>query len=530
MLNTEPSLVTFVKDNKYSAFIFHLDHKNLFSWAIQNVLDMGQSFGHNKHHVDESVMLNPAEFNRDLDKQNDSGVTTDMLRSIIVVQHLWNVLVANGYAVEYMRYSGLSTELAELMELLSVDIPFNSELQLDSTQNLMDTAKNSQYVKTSDLPHTFDRKQRHDTCDHCADSTQPGAVAEPGDSMLCSSVNVKTASTPSAIAASSCGSEGLQIDSRTKQDSVILDVKTFMEEKNIPQGKGKFDKNIDIVEVTVNGHPSRHFKQMVLLESQLKSFTEMGLLSAKVDLLWRMVSVPARHRSQLHLTIGPVISKNTCDEKEESSANDIFQSRYRQMEDASVMKHGDDVYHGSGWEDTIMSLTVASIKFEFLHLTCRNALKIDSSGGDTRLGSFVMYNYARLSTLFTHFQEAVDDGTYPPLPAVEEVDFSTLKGEGEWSLLYDYILTFPDVVSDSVEELVSNSGDIHPRIHTHKICNFLIGLSRNISSYYSKTHILGECLPHLFPVMFARLFLMKATHQVMRNAFALMGIKPLTHL
>lgn len=36
----------------------------------------------------------------------------------------------------------------------------------------------------------------------------------------------------------------------------------------------------------------------------------------------------------------------------------------------------------------------------------------DSNISDSRCGSFVMYNCARLATLFSHFQQSVDEGKY----------------------------------------------------------------------------------------------------------------------
>ena len=39
-----------------------------------------------------------------------------------------------------------------------------------------------------------------------------------------------------------------------------------------------------------------------------------------------------------------------------------------------------------------------------------------------------------------------------------------------------------------------------------------------------------EAQPHLFPVMFARLFLLKAIQQVFHNALAVLGISPISQL
>ncbi|XP_052779468.1 DALR anticodon-binding domain-containing protein 3-like [Mya arenaria] len=144
-------------------------------------------------------------------------------------------------------------------------------------------------------------------------------------------------------------------------------------------------------------------------------------------------------------------------------------------------------------------------------------------------GSFVMYNCARLIMLFAHFQQAVDNGTFPPLPELEKIDFSTLREEQEWSLLLTYVFTFPDLVQQTIQNM-EPSDTTTLNIHTHKMCQMLGSLSRCLSSYYSRYHVLGEARPHLYPQMFARLYLLKAVHQVLVNGLQLIAVSPLSQV
>lgn len=41
--------------------------------------------------------------------------------------------------------------------------------------------------------------------------------------------------------------------------------------------------------------------------------------------------------------------------------------------------------------------------------------------------SFILYNCARLATLFKEFDKRVESKLYPPLPALEQIDFSLLS-------------------------------------------------------------------------------------------------------
>lgn len=42
-------------------------------------------------------------------------------------------------------------------------------------------------------------------------------------------------------------------------------------------------------------------------------------------------------------------------------------------------------------------------------------------------GAFMLYNYARLCSIFDHFEQCVQQGDVAPLPPAEDVDFSLLK-------------------------------------------------------------------------------------------------------
>jgi len=97
-------------------------------------------------------------------------------------------------------------------------------------------------------------------------------------------------------------------------------------------------------------------------------------------------------------------------------------------------------------------------------------------------GAFVLYNYARLATLFAHFERACKNGVYPRLPDVTKVDFSLLKEEEEWELLFHYVLQYPLVVKEAAS-LKKNGIGIHVDIAAKKISLFLTKLSHAFSSY-----------------------------------------------
>lgn len=93
-----------------------------------------------------------------------------------------------------------------------------------------------------------------------------------------------------------------------------------------------------------------------------------------------------------------------------------------------------------------------------------------------------MYNCARLATLFEGYKHGVDQGLYPTFPLVSSLDFSLLHDEvsvrpdkqpqaeglglssqhscllqGEWLLLFNSVLPFLDLLSQTVS-LASTPG------------------------------------------------------------------------
>lgn len=248
---------------------------------------------------------------------------------------------------------------------------------------------------------------------------------------------------------------------------------------------------------------------------------------------WQTLEPDTRLLKQVYVVCGPV--SNRLGAQRISMAHEFFSLRIQQMKDAFIMKYGNDV-KGDGWQENIVQLAKAAIKFELLSTGCRSEVKLDlstspsSAGGspvDGKGGVFVMYNCARLATLFRHFEESISKGVYPPLPDLEDVDFSLLKQEEEWELLFNYVILFPSVVRETIVGMEKSTAE---PIQTHKICQFLLSLSNTMSRYYSKTHILIESRSHLMPLMFARLYLMKAIQAVMHDGLSLLGIEPCTQL
>ncbi|NXN86410.1 DALD3 protein, partial [Bombycilla garrulus] len=323
-------------------------------------------------------------------------------------------------------------------------------------------------------------------------------------------------------------------------------LKSFVEQ----QGLLGYDPNLDVLLVTEGTLQSLAELQEAVLQCPVSDSTapnfpkcqssccsivhvvncEEEFQQQQLDVLWRILDPGAHTALQKHLVCGPVKVTNPSSP---IGADQYFQLRKHQMYEASVIKYG-ELAQDEAWTGVIDTLTVAAIRFEMLSTPHRSQITLDLENSSistkgTKSGAFVMYNCARLATLFNSFQQAVEQGTYPPLPPVSDLNFSCLREEGEWLLLFNYLLPFPEVLQQAAQ-LPPPSKGIRVTANTETVCKFLIQLSMDFSSYYNRVHILGEPFPHLFDQMFARLQLLGAVRDVFHSALATLHLPPLNRI
>ncbi|XP_030912178.1 DALR anticodon-binding domain-containing protein 3 [Geospiza fortis] len=314
-------------------------------------------------------------------------------------------------------------------------------------------------------------------------------------------------------------------------------LKSFVEQ----QGLLGYDPNLDVLLVTERTLQSLAELQEAVLQCPAKGQSsccsivhvvncEEEFQQQQLDVLWRILDPGVHTALQKHLVCGPV---KVTSPSSPIGADQYFQLRKRQMYEASVIKYG-ELAQDEAWTEVIDTLTVAAIRFEMLSTAHRSQIILDLENNSistkgTKSGAFVMYNCARLATLFSTFQRAVEQGTYPPLPPVSELNFSCLREEGEWLLLFNYLLPFPEVLQQAAQ-LPPPSKGIRITANTETVCKFLIQLSMDFSSYYNRVHILGEPFPHLFDQMFARLQLLGAVRDMFHSALATLHLPPLSQI
>ncbi|KAM3915494.1 DALR anticodon-binding domain-containing protein 3 isoform 2-T2 [Leptodactylus fuscus] len=295
-----------------------------------------------------------------------------------------------------------------------------------------------------------------------------------------------------------CVENSRDVDSAPSPGLFSVQLKTFAEKHNLClQG---YDPNLDFFLVNEDDLRQVASLQRSVQEAEPGSpcmvlhivSCEEEFHQQKLDLLWRLMAPCTGDVTQKHLICGPVKVLNSTSPV---ACSQYFQLRKSQMLEASVMKYGESV-KGESWDDIITSLTSAAVKFELMATPHRSQVNLNLEEENittkgTKSGAFVMYNCARLATMFDSYNSAVGQGIYPDFVPAGELNYSSLREE---------------------------------------VCKFLVSLSMDFSCYYNRVHVLGEPLPHLFGQMFARLQLMKAVQTVLHSALKTLHVRPLTQI
>lgn len=324
--------------------------------------------------------------------------------------------------------------------------------------------------------------------------------------------------------------EEIKGEERGIKEEIRINLKQVVQDENL-QG---YDPSLGIC--TVQREALCHLAQLdhAITDFPVSTATVLHVTSCQdefrqqqTSMLWRATGMTAMQRLVI---CGPVKTPGV-----QMNAAQYLQLRQAQMKEASEMKYGDQV-EGQTWDDIIRVMTSATVRFELMSTVHTSPVTLDvqrDSGVSTkgpRGGVFVMYNCARLHTLFSSYEKGVEQGLYPDIPEGTELDFSALKEEGEWLLLFNYLIPFSELLDQSGQILEHEGGGARVNLRTEQVCRFLVSLSKDFSSYYNRVHVLGEPLPHLFNQMFCRLLLLRALRELYHSALESLNLPPITQL
>ncbi|XP_050420758.1 DALR anticodon-binding domain-containing protein 3 [Adelges cooleyi] len=202
---------------------------------------------------------------------------------------------------------------------------------------------------------------------------------------------------------------------------------------------------------------------------------------------------------------GNVVYENTQSDYKQQRTNNVAKMSASRIDDYP--------------KDVISKLCDVSIVYELLNVRHNKTVNADCDIANKDNGIFVMYNYSRLCQIWTAYEKGVADEYYDSLAAPSTIDFGVLRSNEEWFLIHNFLGTYPQVVRDSAKYLMSASVDVH------RLCKFLSEMSSAVSLFYHRQRVLCDPLPCLLPVMYARLYLIKAAIQVYDNVFDLLDVR-----
>uniref|UniRef100_A0A1B6MA33 DALR anticodon binding domain-containing protein n=1 Tax=Graphocephala atropunctata TaxID=36148 RepID=A0A1B6MA33_9HEMI len=178
--------------------------------------------------------------------------------------------------------------------------------------------------------------------------------------------------------------------------------------------------------------------------------------------------------------------------------------------------------HKNMSQKSVEQLVNAAVTFDLLSIKLEKPLHLDvslqttnSRKSNNKGATFVLYNYARLCAILEKFDCCVNKNIFQPLSSLDDINYSLFTEEDEWSLVFDLLAEWPVIVAECQDT---------KRPALHRLTSFLSSLASTFSVYYRHTRVLNEGLPHMVPLMEARIHLLLAIRQVFLNAFAVLGI------
>lgn len=113
-------------------------------------------------------------------------------------------------------------------------------------------------------------------------------------------------------------------------------------------------------------------------------------------------------------------------------------------------KYGIRVKNEKVFIDLIHDLGLAAVTVDLLEVKHSSPVILSSligSSGTSKGASFILYNSARLETIFNKFNKKVTEGYYPELPPFDQINLSLLKEEVHY-IFYNVLNTILLILSN----------------------------------------------------------------------------------
>lgn len=227
---------------------------------------------------------------------------------------------------------------------------------------------------------------------------------------------------------------------------------------------------------------------------------------------------------------GVVKNSKTNSKETKLSWEDHVLNKINELRELNEQKLFDTKENETHDEEFLNNIAKATAIFELLTVKpsrpvfIGHGVSADRSVTNNKGAPFILYNTARIASIIAKYNEKQLSGEYPKLQSIDETDFSYLKQEEEWELIFNFIVGYPQTIRDSLNY------EFELQINPQVICLFLSRLCQKFSVYYRKVKILTEGYDHLIPVLTARLYMLHALQIVLKNTLEIFGINPVSHM
>uniref|UniRef100_A0A1E1XTG1 Putative arginyl-trna synthetase translation n=1 Tax=Amblyomma sculptum TaxID=1581419 RepID=A0A1E1XTG1_AMBSC len=167
-------------------------------------------------------------------------------------------------------------------------------------------------------------------------------------------------------------------------------------------------------------------------------------------------------------------------------------------------------------------LVATEVAYEFLSSKQNVKMKLAERLSHAEKGHyFCQYTLARIAAIVNKYESAVEEGVYPDLCSLPDVDCALLSEESEW-LLWHRLCQCWQVLGEPMP--VRLPGSTRVEVNAHSLLRALEGLCSEFSAYYSKVRVLLHPEPHLSATVCARVWLIKAVHKTVLCALKRFGL------
>ena len=341
-----------------------------------------------------------------------------------------------------------------------------------------------------------------------------------------------------------CNAEGVP-------QGAYMDMTQFIADQKLPTGKKGYMKQYpNLYVLRPDGSTLYTFRDIVYSFNKAKDSDmvlnviafEQNLAQQKVALAMHMMN-PDMVGRQFHLgyeivklTSGKMSGRRGRYLLADDLYNQLKEEICRKMS-SKYQEKGVDISQEE-FDAVTHEVSTAAMKYALLAVSCETIISFDIAkvtDFEDASAPFLLYNSTRLSSVIRKHEEGVRGGQagFDALPALDQVDFSLLDDQREWEMLLEYVLPFAAIVASCTPDSIPPPPAL-PKVHTHRMCEFLNQFVRSLSSYYGPSGV--RILPSADgkqgggPAMAGRIYLCKAFRQVIDNGLRLTLMEPLERM